>query len=369
MKAIENSAVNAYLKELQIFKEIDVPIGIKLKKENDDSTLLKKFLIFPSIQVTRNSPAEKAGLKNDQRIVAVNRRYVNNELARITDIIESIYNEYFKDQSLSLIVFEPEDWNLLLNDPSLIEFEQINNHSSHINLKLKSQHVSAFIHSGERVSSNQNCKYLKEKCPIFEFLCIIFIIIKASSTTRSCRLFRQNLNQPYGLEIKCYKGKTIYYQVAKVDNESPAEIANLKVGDYILEVNGEKIYGSKLIQIENKIFSNPNQIYLLVAHNIEDFYLNKFPGTRLCKLDMRPELKGFDFVLKEKHGLIQIRDVKPNSIASLAGIKNKDFILMVNKTSLIGETLLQVKSLMKILYKEEILRLIVIESDKMLNLF
>ena len=66
-----------------------------------------------------NSPADKAGLKNGQRLVAVNGFYVNKETDKVKGILEKISEAYSKGNYVKVLLFDSENWFKLKNNSNM----------------------------------------------------------------------------------------------------------------------------------------------------------------------------------------------------------------------------------------------------------
>ncbi len=79
----------------------------------------------------------------------------------------------------------------------------------------------------------------------------------------------------YGFNLHADKGTSGHY-IGNVDDESPADLAGLKKGDKIVEVNGVNVLDSTHADTVNEIKVNPNAVKLLVVDKeTEDYYRNK----------------------------------------------------------------------------------------------
>ena len=87
---------------------------------------------------------------------------------------------------------------------------------------------------------------------------------------RLCRLTRESHVDQYGFDFKTLKneGKHIANNVRE---NYPADIAGLKDGDFILEVNGESIDGMEHDAVVNKISAHHTKVDLLVVNDLNAY--------------------------------------------------------------------------------------------------
>lgn len=73
--------------------------------------------------------------------------------------------------------------------------------------------------------------------------------------TRLCHIVKRADFDGYGFNLHAEKGKPGQY-IGKVDDNSPAEVAGLKQGDRIIEVNGVNIGNETHKQVVRHIYIN-----------------------------------------------------------------------------------------------------------------
>ncbi|KAK2144183.1 hypothetical protein LSH36_779g02005 [Paralvinella palmiformis] len=219
---------------------------------------------------------------------------------------------------------------------------------------------------------------------------------------RQCNIKKWQGFNGYGFNLHAEKGKAGQY-IGKVDQHSPADLAGLKEGDRIVEVNGTNISNENHQQVVQRIKANPNETRLLVVdHETDEYYKEKkmvirsdLPTVlvgespdknpaddndemlnsvdqhsthsshsdnavinsdhpykvRLCHLRIWSDFQGYGFNLhaeKNKTGQY-IGKVDEGSPAEAAGLQEKDRILEVNGLSVVNDNhqaaVLKIKSI------------------------
>ena len=95
--------------------------------------------------------------------------------------------------------------------------------------------------------------------------------VETPSRPRLCALRIWPDFQGYGFNLHAEKGKPGQF-IGKVDAGSPSEVAGLKEGDRILEVNGNPVAQDSHAQVVQKIKSRDDQTDLLVVDKEADEY-------------------------------------------------------------------------------------------------
>ena len=91
---------------------------------------------------------------------------------------------------------------------------------------------------------------------------------------RLCHLKKWPDFQGYGFNLHAEKGKAGQY-IGKVDDNSPAETANLQPGDRIVEVNGVNIGNENHKQVVTRIKEGGDETKLLVLNEEEENYFKE----------------------------------------------------------------------------------------------
>ena len=88
---------------------------------------------------------------------------------------------------------------------------------------------------------------------------------------RLCHLKKVNYFDGYGFNLHNDKSRAGHF-IGKVDAGSPAELAGLRHGDRVIEVNGVNITNENHQQVIERIKTVPNETKLLVVDSIADEY-------------------------------------------------------------------------------------------------
>ena len=86
-----------------------------------------------------------------------------------------------------------------------------------------------------------------------------------------CRVQKWPFFQGFGFNLYDEKGKPGHY-IGNVDSDSPAEAAGLRVGDKIIEVNGQSIFTDDHYEVVRKITSDSTKVDILLADTQADQY-------------------------------------------------------------------------------------------------
>lgn len=94
------------------------------------------------------------------------------------------------------------------------------------------------------------------------------------SVPRLCTLKRQSRSNQYGFDFNTLRSEG-RHAATNVRPGLPADLAGLRDGDYILEVNGESPENMEHDAVVKKISSNPTQVDLLVVGDYEAYLAKK----------------------------------------------------------------------------------------------
>jgi len=75
-------------------------------------------LVYPLVEIEANSPAEEAGMRNGQRVVAVNGGFVNKDFKILEDVVAAIEDSYYTRNFTDITVIDPELWHDCMENPS-----------------------------------------------------------------------------------------------------------------------------------------------------------------------------------------------------------------------------------------------------------
>jgi hypothetical protein len=85
------------------------------EKEQDGETLS-----YPCLEIEKNSPADVAGLKNGQRLIAVNNEFINREFKSINSLAQAIDDCYYQRGSTDFLVLDEEVWESIKTEQTII---------------------------------------------------------------------------------------------------------------------------------------------------------------------------------------------------------------------------------------------------------
>uniref|UniRef100_A0A3Q3B769 Na(+)/H(+) exchange regulatory cofactor NHE-RF n=1 Tax=Kryptolebias marmoratus TaxID=37003 RepID=A0A3Q3B769_KRYMA len=207
---------------------------------------------------------------------------------------------------------------------------------------------------------------------------------------RLCFLVRTE--RGYGFHLHGEKNKGGQF-IRKVDPGSSADLAGLRPGDRLVEVNGENVEKETHHQVVNRICEVSHRTRLLVVDRETDEYLRsrglacteelavemgtlsprpspikmlaKKPADellpRLCHLLKEEHGYGFNLQSDKKRGGQIVRAVDPDSPAERAGVRSGDRIVEVNGVNTRGLRHSEVVALIK--SEGEEVRLLVVDQE------
>ncbi|RMZ94649.1 Na(+) H(+) exchange regulatory cofactor NHE-RF3, partial [Brachionus plicatilis] len=192
------------------------------------------------IEIEPDSPSVDAGLETNQRVVAVNNKYVNEKFYTLDDVAQEIEESYYDKHYTDITVMSADLWSKLINSP---------------------------IHISEIVRVSPETVEAVEK-PIVET-----IADDQAETTkvRLIKLERTYGDKQFGFDCKTLKPE-MRYVASNVQPNLPAHRAGLRNNDNILEVNGEPIHMLEHEKVIKKIKSKDDQVDLLVVSDVNEYY-------------------------------------------------------------------------------------------------
>lgn len=203
---------------------------------------------------------------------------------------------------------------------------------------------------------------------------------------RLCHVVKWPDYEGFGFNLHSEKSKPGQY-LGKIDEGSPAQLAGLREGDRIVEVNGINISNENHKQVVERIKAVPNETKLLVVDPLADAWYKDHkiiiknnlpsvkqgqnpvprpgkrnsgssvgsdqqqqqepavvslpagaPAARLCHLVRRPDFDGYGFNLHadKQRRLQYVGAVDPGSPAEAAGLRANDTIVEVNGVNVEG---------------------------------
>ncbi|XP_051567211.1 Na(+)/H(+) exchange regulatory cofactor NHE-RF3-like isoform X2 [Myxocyprinus asiaticus] len=156
--------------------------------------------------------------------------------------------------------------------------------------------------------------------------------------------FLQKSSSGFGFSLRSTKGDHGTFMI-NVESGGVADQAGVKLGDRVVEINGENVESASHDQIVQKVkAAGKSVILLLVDEDTDKYFKSKSirPGVWLatvrhlphkpCIVDMVKRADGYGFILKEdpNHPGHYIGKIDKGSPAELAGLKDKHRLAAVN---------------------------------------
>lgn len=302
--------------------------GMSFHQEPISPSLPHHKLVYPRIEIEPDSPSVDAGLVTDQRVVAVNNKFVNEQFHTLDDVAQEIEESYYSKNYTDITVMKADLWSKLFNN-------QI--------------HVSEIVKmSPEPVQAIDRVEIVKTE-PI------------EPTKIRLIRLERTSADKQFGFDCKTIKPE-MRYVANNVQPNLPAHRAGLRNNDNILEVNGEPIHNLEHEKVIKKIKSKIDQVDLLVVSDLNEYYriVNSYKKDTVeltespklshdeVNIDMRipnnvhyyevkrdPNYKGFGINLTPS-GVIS--SVEANSPSQKAGLKKDQRFVEIDGVNVRNKT-------------------------------
>jgi hypothetical protein len=93
--------------------------GLSIYTEDVQPSLPEHYLVYPFLEVKTGSPATRAGMRNGQRLVAVDGLFVNKDLTSVNDIVRVIEDGYLTRECSQLTVISLDLWLQCMEKPGL----------------------------------------------------------------------------------------------------------------------------------------------------------------------------------------------------------------------------------------------------------
>ena len=95
--AMDNPQLNEHLRTYSLYKSEQF-FGYGIAFHTEDIAISEPYhkLVYPLIEIEPQSPAEEAGMRNGQRVVAVNGEFVNKEFKTLEDVVQAIEDSYLQ---------------------------------------------------------------------------------------------------------------------------------------------------------------------------------------------------------------------------------------------------------------------------------
>uniref|UniRef100_A0A8B9F3C6 PDZ domain containing 1 n=1 Tax=Amazona collaria TaxID=241587 RepID=A0A8B9F3C6_9PSIT len=286
-------------RECKVTKKPQKTYGFYLRVEKDTAGHLIR-------NVAKNSPAEKAGLKDGDRVLRVNGVFVDKqEHAQVVEIVKNSGN--------SVVL-------LVLDDASYQKAEK-----EGLNLE----------ELGQEVSTRQQ---QEQQSPPS--------MVNGAITTvpqpRLCYLVKEE--KGYGFSLKTTEGQKGFF-IIELSSQGAAAKAGVQNNDRLIEINGKNVENDTHEEVVEKVKKSENHVMFLLSNEETDHYyksqkmvLSK-ESASLRLLPLKPRLieiqtgeNGYGFYLRmeQNTGDHVIKDVDADSPAATAGLKDNDILVAVN---------------------------------------
>lgn len=117
---IENAKIKEHIKTYSLRKIDDFfGYGLAFHTEKIMPSLPEHKLVYPFVEAESGSPAEEAGIKYGQRVIAINNLFMNVDLESLESAVAAIEDSYYSRDTTEITVIEPEFWQECLKNPNL----------------------------------------------------------------------------------------------------------------------------------------------------------------------------------------------------------------------------------------------------------
>uniref|UniRef100_A0A8C9NE65 PDZ domain containing 1 n=1 Tax=Serinus canaria TaxID=9135 RepID=A0A8C9NE65_SERCA len=279
-------------RECTVTKKPQKKYGFFLRVEQDTAGHIIR-------NVARDSPADRAGLQDGDRVLRVNGVFVDKEEhAQVVEMVKTSGN--------SVVL-------LVLDDASYEKAQK-----EGVNLEGLGQKTSTGQQQGQQ-------------CPPST--------ATAAPQPRLCYLVKEETG--YGFSLKRQKGLFI----VELSSQGAAAKAGVQNNDRLIEINGKNVENDTHEEVVEKVKKSENHVMFLLSNEETDRYftsqriaLNK-ESASLKLLPLKPRLieiqkgkSGYGFYLRmeQNTGDHVIKDVNSGSPAAMAGLKDNDILVAVN---------------------------------------
>ncbi|KFW00602.1 Na(+)/H(+) exchange regulatory cofactor NHE-RF3, partial [Eurypyga helias] len=286
-------------RECKVTKKPQKSYGFYLRIEKDTAGHLIR-------NVEKDSPAEKAGLKDGDRVLRVNGVFVDKE--EHTQVVEMVKT------SGDSVVF------LVLDDASYQKAEK-----EGVNLEELGQKASRGQQQGQQSPPPTGNG-----------------AITAAPQPRLCYLVKEE--KGYGFSLKSTEGQKGLF-IVELSSQGAAVKAGVQNNDRLIEINGKNVENDTHEEMVEKVKKSGNHVMFLLSNEETDRYymsqkmvLSK-ESANLRFLPLKPRLLeiqkgkngyGFHLQMEQNMGGHIIRDVDSGSPAAKAGLKTNDILVAVN---------------------------------------
>eukprot|EP00076_Gallus_gallus_P047087 XP_416669.4 Na(+)/H(+) exchange regulatory cofactor NHE-RF3 [Gallus gallus] len=286
-------------RECKVTKKTKKSYGFFLRVEKDTAGHLIR-------NVEKNSPAEKAGLKDGDRVLRVNGVFVDKEEhAKVVEIVKNSGN------SVVLLVLDEASYRKAEKEGANLE------------------------ELGQKVSKRKK-KEQQSTLPVANGA------ITAVPQPRLCYLVKEE--KGYGFSLKTTEGQKGLF-IVDLASQGAAAKAGVQDKDRLIEINGKNVENDTHEEVVEKVKKSGNHIMLLLSNEETDRYYTSLKmalskeNANLKLLPHKPRLielqkgkNGYGFYLRmeQNTGDHVIKDVDSKSPAAKAGLKDDDILVAVN---------------------------------------
>ncbi|XP_051021398.1 Na(+)/H(+) exchange regulatory cofactor NHE-RF3 [Acomys russatus] len=284
-------------RECKLSKQEGQNYGFFLRIEKDTDGHLVRV-------IEKDSPAEKAGLLDGDRVLRINGVFVDKEEhAQVVDLVRKSGN------SVTLLVLDGDSYEKAV----------------------KKQVDLRELHQSQELALND-----KKLGPVMNGA------VEKGTQPRLCYLVKENGS--FGFSLKTIQGKKGVY-LTDIIPQGVAMRAGVLADDHLIEVNGENVQNASHEEVVEKVKKSGSRIMFLLVDketakcHCEQKTQFKRETASLKLLPHQPRVvvikkgsNGYGFYLKaspERKGQI-IKDVEAGSPAEAAGLKTNDLVVAVN---------------------------------------
>ncbi|NXY17210.1 NHRF3 protein, partial [Atrichornis clamosus] len=286
-------------RECKVTKKPHKTYGFYLRVEKDTAGHIIR-------NVEQNSPAERAGLKDGDRVLRVNGVFVDKEEhAQVVEIVKNSGN------SVVLLVLDDASYQKAQKEG--VNLEEL----------------------GQKASTGQE----------HEQQCTPSTANRGTSAVpqpRLCYLVKEE--KGYGFSLKSTEGQKGLF-IVELSSQGAAAKAGVQNNDRLIEINGKNVENDTHEEVVEKVKKSENHVMFLLSNEETDRYFTSQKmalskeSASLRLLPLKPRLieiqkgkSGYGFYLRmeQNTGDHIIKDVNSGSPAAVAGLKDNDILVAVN---------------------------------------
>jgi len=169
------TAIESYTKTCLLYKnESFSGYGISLLDEGVPPEVFQAehdyHLALPCIDIKANSPADKAGIKSGQRILAIDNQFIGKHFDTFEDAALYLEGEHFRHREYTVIsVIDADVWEIFMDNPDLVGVDLPE--CEELDYILESSGLSAFFKQYFLdLSSNQHPGFVLNNSCFIEFI-------------------------------------------------------------------------------------------------------------------------------------------------------------------------------------------------------